>query len=78
MLERDHGMKELAHNSKTLHGSPRSAPAALLPTRSLLRALFHTVFDRRLLLPHPHRPLSPLPCRLPPTSTPLPRSIQFA
>jgi len=26
MLERDHGMKQLAHNSKTLHGSPRSAP----------------------------------------------------
>ena len=24
------------------------------------------------------RPLPPLPCRLPPTSTPLPRSIQFA
>ena len=26
MLERDHCMKELARNSKTLHGSPRSAP----------------------------------------------------
>jgi hypothetical protein len=31
MLERDHCMKELAHNSKTLHGSPRSAPDRLAP-----------------------------------------------
>src|SRR5713101_3480452 len=29
------GMKQLAHNSKTLHGSPRSAPVPLLLTRSL-------------------------------------------
>lgn len=40
MLERDHCMKELAHNSKTLHGSPRSAPTALLPTRSYFAPFF--------------------------------------
>jgi hypothetical protein len=34
MLERDHCMKELAHNSKTLHGSPRSGVSRLLCKRS--------------------------------------------
>jgi hypothetical protein len=34
MLERDQCMKELAHNSKTLHGSPRSGVSRLLCKRS--------------------------------------------
>jgi hypothetical protein len=44
------GMKQLAHNSKTPHGSPCSPPSVLLPTRSLLGARLPTVFDHRLRL----------------------------
>jgi len=36
------------------------------------------VSDHRFLLPHARRPPPPLPCRLPPASTPLLCSIQFA
>jgi hypothetical protein len=71
-------MKRLYHNSKTLHGSPAPPASALPLTRSLLRALFHAVSDHRFLPPHARGSPPPLPCRLPPTSTPLLCSIQFA
>jgi hypothetical protein len=61
-------MKLLYHNSKILHGSPRSAGVRLPLTRSLLRALFHTVSDHRFLLPH---------ARGPPSSSSVPTPANF-
>jgi hypothetical protein len=59
-------MKLLVHNSKTPHGSPRSARVRPAPDSILLPALCHTVFNHRLSLPHPRVRSPPLPYRLPP------------
>ncbi len=54
--------------------------SALFLTRSLLRALHHTVFNHRfsILAPTPSRAPSSASVPTAPTSTPLSRSIQFA
>ena len=58
------GMKRLAHNSKTLHGSPRSAPVRPAPDLILTFAPYPTVFHHRFSFPRSQQAPPPLPCRL--------------
>src|SRR5712691_3220888 len=74
-LQHETARPQLENSARFPARRPRSV---LLLIRPLLRSLFHTIFDHRFLRPHLRRPLPPLPCTLPPTSTPLLGSIQFA
>ena len=49
----DCSMKRLAHNSKSLHGSPRSARVRPAPDPIPTSRLYPTLFNHRFSLPHP-------------------------
>ena len=69
-------MKLLAYNSKTLHGSPRSAPVRLAPESiPTSRSLPHHLRPSTLTSTHSQSP-PPLPCPPLSTSTPLLLPIQ--
>jgi hypothetical protein len=62
-------MKRLAHNSKTLHGSPRSARLRPAPNPNPASRPRSHRFPPSILTPHARALPPPLLCRLPSTST---------